>query len=336
MGRLGELCARFVPDRRLAVISDERVALAVALPIEVPQLTFPAGEASKSRETWSRLTDALLDQGFGRDSAIVSVGGGVTGDIAGFVAATYLRGVPWIQVPTTLLAMLDAAIGGKTGLDTPKGKNLIGAFHQPAAVLMDPAVLVSLPASEMRTGLAEAVKHAAILDPVHFAWLGAAVTPVLGREPRTIESLLRRNVGIKAEVVQRDEHENGRRAILNAGHTIGHAVEQASGYSVTHGESVAIGLVLEARVGERLGVTERGTAGEIADLLERLGLPVRAPATVSIDFVMEAIRSDKKNRASAIRLVLLSRVGTVYGSDQQGWTVAVPEALLREVLGGQE
>jgi hypothetical protein len=181
----------------------------------------------------------------------------------------------------------DAGCGdrGKTGLDTPKGKNLIGAFHQPVAVLMDPAVLVSLPASEMRTGLAEAVKHAAILDPVHFAWLGAAVAPVLAREPRTIESLLRRNVGHQGRGGPADEHENGRRAILNAGHTIGHAVEQASGYSVTHGESVAIGLVLEARMGERLGVTERGTAGEIAELLERLGLPVRAPAGLSIDLV---------------------------------------------------
>ena len=331
--RLGEICARYLPDRRLAVISDERVALALALPTEAPQLTFPAGEASKSRDTWARLTDALLDHGFGRDSGIVSVGGGVTGDIAGFVAATYLRGVPWLQVPTTLLAMLDAAVGGKTGLDTPRGKNLVGAFHQPAAVLMDPAVLVTLPPAEMRNGLAEAVKHAAILDPVHFSWLAAAVVPVLGREPRTIESLLRRNVGIKAEVVQRDEHETGRRAILNAGHTVGHAIEQASGYAITHGECVAIGLVLEAQIGERLGITEQGTAREIAVLLERLGLPVRMPPSIAGDMVIEAIRNDKKNRGNMIRLVLLARVGTVYGSDQQGWTVAVPETLLRETLG---
>ena len=258
----------------------------------------------------------------------------MTGDIAGFVAATYLRGVPWLQVPTTLLAMVDAAVGGKTGLDTPRGKNLVGAFHQPVAVLMDPAVLVTLPPAEMRNGLAEAVKHAAILDPVHFAWLGAAVEPVLVREPRTIESLLRRNVALKAEVVQRDEHETGRRAILNAGHTIGHAVEQASGYAVTHGEGVAIGLVLEAVIGERLGITERGTAREIAGLLERLGLPVRVPSGLSADLIINAIRNDKKNRANAIRLVLLSRLGTVHGTDQQGWTVAVPETLFREALAG--
>ena len=332
MRRLGEVCDRYFPDRKLAVISDERVALAIALPIDAPQITFPAGEASKSRDTWARLTDALLDRAFGRDSAIISVGGGVTGDIAGFVAATFLRGIPWLQVPTTLLAMLDASVGGKTGVDTPTGKNLVGAFHQPSAVLMDPTVLATLPASEFRNGLAEAVKHAAILDPVHFEWLGATVGPVLGRDARIIESLLRRNVAIKTEVVQRDEHESGRRAILNAGHTIGHAVEQASSYAVTHGEGVAIGLVAEATIGERLGITETGTAREIATLLERLGLPVRVPPGVVVDNVIAALRSDKKNRANTIRLVLLARVGTVYGSDQSGWTVAAPENLLREVI----
>lgn len=329
---MGELCERYLPGRRLAVISDERVALAIALPIDAPQFTFPAGEASKSRDTWARLTDSLVERSFGRDSAVISMGGGVTGDLAGFVAATFLRGVPWLQVPTTLLAMLDASVGGKTGVNTAGGKNLVGAFHQPAAVLMDPAVLATLPDSEFRNGLAEAVKHAAILDPVHFSWLGAAVGPVLGRDARTIEVLLRRNVAIKADVVQRDEHETGRRAILNAGHSIGHAIESASGFAVTHGEGVAIGLVVEAAVGERLGIAEVGTAREIATLLERLGLPVRVPAGVSVDDVMTALRSDKKNRTNAIRLVLLSQVGAVHGSDTAGWTVAVPERLLRETL----
>ncbi len=332
MRRLGELCDRYLPGRKLAVISDERVALAIGLPIDAPQFTFPAGEASKSRDTWARLTDSLVERSFGRDSAVVSVGGGVTGDLAGFVAATFLRGVPWLQVPTTLLAMLDAAVGGKTGVDTAGGKNLVGAFHQPAAVVMDPAVLATLPASEFRNGLAEAVKHATILDPVHFSWLGAAVGPVLGRDARTIEVLLRRNVAIKTEVVQRDEHETGRRAILNAGHSIGHAIESASGFAVSHGEGVAIGLAVEAAVGERLGITEAGTSREIATLLDRLGLPMRIPSGVSVDDVMTALRNDKKNRGSAIRLVLLSRVGTVYGSDQAGWTVATPENLIREVI----
>ncbi len=297
-------------------------------------LTFPAGEPSKTRDTWSRLTDALLDQGFGRDSGIVSVGGGVTGDLAGFVAATFLRGVPWLQVPTTLLAMVDAAVGGKTGVDTPGGKNLVGAFHQPAAILMDPTVLATLPATELRNGLAEAVKHAAILDAVHFAWLGGAMRTVLARDPRAIQSLLKRNVTLKAEVVQRDEQEQGRRAILNAGHTIGHALESASGFSLSHGEGVAIGLIVEAQIGERLGVTERGTVGEISSLLESMELPVRVPRGLAPDAIMAAVRNDKKNRMSAVRLVLLARVGVVHGSDRGGWTVAVPEALLRDVLAG--
>jgi len=331
--RLSEIAARYLPERRLAVISDERVALAIELKLDAPVLTFPSGEANKTRATWIRLTDALLDQGFGRDSAIVAVGGGVTGDLAGFVAATFLRGVPWLEVPTTLLAMLDAAVGGKTGVDTPNGKNLVGAFHQPVAVLMDPAVLATLPAIEIRNGLAEAVKHAAILDAVHFTWLGAAVGPILGRDARTIESLLRRNVGIKTDVVHADEHETGRRAILNAGHTIAHAVEAATAYTVSHGEAVAIGLVVEAEIGERLGVTERGTAAELAALVERLGLPARIPRGVAPTALVTAIRNDKKNRAGAIRMVLLARIGTVHGSDQGGWTVAVPETLLRESLG---
>lgn len=262
----------------------------------------------------------------------MAVGGGVTSDLAGFVAATFLRGVPWLEVPTTLLSMLDAAVGGKTGVDTPNGKNLVGAFHQPVAVVMDPAVLATLPAIEIRNGLAEAVKHAVILDAVHFAWLGAAVGPILGRDARTIESLLRRNVGIKTEVVHADEHETGRRVILNAGHTIGHAVEAATGYAVSHGEAVSIGLVAEAEIGERLGVTERGTAGELSTLLERLGLPVRVPRGVAVDALIAAIRTDKKNRAGGIRLVLLARVGTVHGTDRGGWTVAVPETLIREAL----
>ena len=330
--RLGELCALHCPDRRIAIISDERVALAIAPPIDAPHFTFAAGESSKSRESWAKLTDALLGEGFGRDSAIVSLGGGVTGDLAGFVAATYLRGIPWLQVPTTLLAMLDASVGGKTGVDTPAGKNLVGAFHQPVAVVMDPDVLGSLPLEDLRNGLAEAVKHAAILDADHFAWLGASVADILAREPVTIEALLRRNVGIKASVVQADEREGGRRAILNAGHTIGHAIEHASGFSLSHGEAVAIGLVAEARLGERLGVTETGTAAKLASLFEGFGLPVRVPPALDAETIISALRKDKKNRANEIRVVLLSSIGAVNGRESYGWTVAVPESLLRESL----
>jgi 3-dehydroquinate synthase len=332
--RLRELVAKHLAGRRIAVISDDRVALALTIPLDLVHLTFPAGERSKSRDTWAILTDALMERGFGRDSGIVSLGGGVTGDIAGFVAATYQRGIPWLQVPTTLLAMLDASVGGKTGVDTPAGKNLVGAFHQPSAVIMDPAVLRPLPAVEFRNGLAEAVKHAAIIDRDHFDWLEARTAEILARDPATIEDLLRRNVRIKAEVVQGDEHEAGRRAILNAGHSIGHAVEHASGFSLSHGESVAIGLVVEARIGEQLGITDDGTATALASLLERFGLPVRIPRALDADRVINALRSDKKNRAGEIRVVLLSRVGAVHGSESYGWTTVIPENLVRSSLAG--
>lgn len=330
--RLRELCAKHLAGRRIAVISDDRVALALNIPLDLVHLTFPSGEASKSRATWCRLTDDLLERGFGRDSAIVSLGGGVTGDVAGFVAATFHRGIPWLQVPTSLLAMLDASVGGKTGVDTPAGKNLVGAFHQPSAVILDPAVLGSLPPAEFGNGLAEAVKHAAIVDREHFAWLDARVEEILARDSVTIEDLLRQNVGIKAAVVQADEHEAGRRAILNAGHSIGHAVEFASGFSLSHGESVAIGLVVEARIGEQLGITDVGTADALAALLGKLGLPVRVPRAIDADRIVTALRSDKKNRAQEIRVVLLSSIGAVHGSDSYGWTTGVPENLVRASL----
>ena len=330
--RLPDLCAKHLAGRRIAVISDDTVAHALSTPTAAARITFPAGEASKSRETWSRLTDELIARGFGRDSAIVSLGGGVTGDIAGFVAATYLRGIPWLQVPTTLLAMLDASVGGKTGVDTPGGKNLVGAFHQPAAVVMDPEVLASLSHTELRNGLAEAVKHAAIRDSDHFAWLDANVAQILALDPGSIGALLRHNVAIKVDVVQRDEREGGLRAILNAGHTVGHAIEHASGFSISHGESVAVGLVAEARIGEQLGVTARGTTALLSSLFERLGLPVGIPRNVDRNAILAALRNDKKNRANEIRLVLLTRLGAVHGSDTSGWTVPVPETVLKEVL----
>jgi 3-dehydroquinate synthase len=334
--RLGEFCAKHLADRRIAVIADDHVTRALPIPRELVHLTFPAGEASKSRDTWSALTDALLEQGFGRDSGIIAMGGGVTGDIAGFVAATYQRGVPWLQVPTTLLAMLDASVGGKTGVDTPSGKNLVGAFHQPEAVIMDPAALTSLPAVELRNGLAEAVKHAAIVDRAHFAWLETKADAILSRDPSTIEELLRVNVAIKAEVVQADEREAGRRAILNAGHSIGHAVEHASGFSLSHGEAVAIGLVIEARIGEALGISEAGTAAALAALLERFGLPVRIPRSLEAERVVMALRNDKKNRGKELRVVLLSAVGAVHGSDNHGWTTPVPESLIMRVCTNAE
>src|SRR4051812_28720399 len=241
-------------------------------------LTFPPGEASKTRDQWARLTDELLRRGFGRDSGIIALGGGVAGDLAGFVAATYMRGVPYLQTPTTLLAMLDASVGGKTGVDTPQGKNLIGAFHPPVAVLADPMTLMTLPEREYRGGLAEAVKHGLIADRAYFEWIEAESAALTRQEPAAVTQLIRRSIQIKAEVVSDDEREAGRRAILNAGHTIGHALEQVSGYLIPHGEAVALGLIAECELAEGLGIAPRGLRDRVAALLSRLGLPRRLPS----------------------------------------------------------
>ncbi len=331
--RLEEVCARHLPGRRVAVISDDRVAAAVPLPGEAPVFTFPAGEGSKTRETWAAVTDGLIAGGFGRDSAVLAIGGGVVGDLAGFVAATYHRGIPFVQVPTSLLAMLDASIGGKTGVDTAAGKNLIGAFHQPAAVVTDPTLLATLPEAEFRTGLAEAIKHGAILDAVHLAWLAAAAEPILGRDLGTVDAMVRRSVVLKSEVVQYDEAERGRRTILNAGHTVAHPLEVATGFRLSHGEAVAIGLVVESALGERLGVTEPGTAAELARIAARFRLPTALPRDLAAETLLAVMRRDKKNRGGGLRLALLARIGQMAGSDASGWTVAVAEEAVRGALG---
>ena len=238
---------------------------------------LPAGRASKTREQWARLTDALLEQGFGRDSGIVALGGGVAGDLAGFVAATYMRGLPYVQVPTTLLAMLDASVGGKTGVDTPQGKNLIGAFHPPAAVIADPLVLGTLPERDFRGGMAEAVKHGLIADAAYFAWMERNADALLRRDQAALTRLVRRSVEIKAEVVSGDEREAGRRAILNAGHTVAHALEHATAYALPHGEAVALGLVAECALAERSAWRPTGVRRSgCRPCSTRLGLPVQA------------------------------------------------------------
>jgi len=326
------LLEEHLPGRRLAIIADQNVAGCVSVPVDAPVLTFPAGEPSKTRDTWGRLTDELLARRFGRDSAIIGLGGGVTGDLAGFVAATYLRGVPVLQVPTSLLAMLDASVGGKTGVDTPAGKNLVGAFHQPVAVLVDPDLLASLPEADLRAGLAEAVKHALIADATQFAWLEGAGRAILARDPATLEELLRRSIAIKVAVVEADEMDCGLRAVLNAGHTIAHALEAATSYALRHGEAVAIGLVVEARLGERAELTAPGTAPALVAALERFGLPTRIPPDVSTDTLVAAIASDKKNRAGTARFSFPARIGVMVGDDSAGWTQPASEPAIRAAI----
>jgi 3-dehydroquinate synthase len=326
---------------RYAVLADDRVAElyghAVADGLreegrEVHLFTFPQGEASKSLEEWSRLIGAMLKAGFGRDSAVVAVGGGVTGDLAGFVAATFMRGVPLVQVPTSLVAMIDSSVGGKTGVDVPEGKNLVGAFHPPHLVVVDPEVAVTLPREERAQGLAEAVKHGAILDPVYLADLEGDIPCVMNGEVGATARVVVRSIEIKAQVVSQDERESGLRKILNFGHTLGHAVEAAMEYALPHGSCVALGMILEARLGERLGVTRPGTSETLEKMARLLDLPTSLPRSLSPETVFSFTRSDKKGRAGRPRYVLLAHPGKVNSGED--WAREAPDESVLEVLRG--
>ena len=336
LARFPLLIRELLPERRIALIADARVHSLYrsgdwgTAPWDGESLTFEPGEKSKTRESWARLTDQLTERGFGRDAGLVALGGGVTGDLAGFVAATYMRGIPYLQVPTTVLAMIDASVGGKTGVDTPRGKNLVGAFHPPAAVIADPRTLRTLPEREYRAGLAEAVKHGLIADASYLAWIEANVDAIGRREPVPLVQLVRRSVEIKAQVVSDDERETGRRAILNAGHTIAHALEQSSGYLVPHGEAVALGLVVESYLAETLGIGTPGLSRRLTALLAQLGLPVRLPSSISLSHLLDSMSRDKKNKKGQIHFALVAGAGRMHGLD--GWTTPVPVGQIKAAL----
>ena len=340
LARLGDLVARHAPAHRIVVVTDTAVA-ALHLPHALASfatpplvLTIPPGEHYKSREEWARLTDAMLAAGCGRDTTVVALGGGVVGDLAGFVAATFMRGVSVVQVPTTLLAMVDASVGGKTAVDTPHGKNLVGAFHPPTVVVADPAVLATLPVAQRRSGLAEALKHGIIADERHFEAIVAAA-PALADDAWTPDDAfvaqLARSIAIKADVVRQDPRENGLRKILNFGHTVGHAVEQLSRYALLHGEAVAIGMLAEATAAELAGIACSGTAVRVRAGLEAAGLPQRRPDSLAVDAVLAAARGDKKARRGVAEYALPARVGAMAGADR-GWALPLDDALLREAL----
>jgi 3-dehydroquinate synthase len=330
-----------LPGRRLAIISDETVSAlyaarvtAALAPDPIALFTIPAGESEKNRKSWARLTDELLDSGFGRDSAIIALGGGVVGDLAGFVAATYMRGVPFVQMPTSLLAMIDAAIGGKTGVDTRAGKNLVGAFHHPALVIVDPGALGTLPLAHLRNGLAEAIKHGVITSRAEFDWLSANLTTLLrhgGPPDELADELVRRNIAIKSAVVARDERESGVRKTLNFGHTIGHAIESLSGFEMLHGECIAVGMVVEARIAALVGVADSSLAGAIAATLKSAGLPGAVPNSMTAAAVLQATRNDKKSRAGSVEYALPSAIGAMAGADR-GYGIAAPDSAILEAI----
>ena len=312
------LYAPHVKGKRVAVVSNEVVAplylervrqtlvQAGAQPVSV---LIEDGEQAKGWQMLDRVIDALLAARLGRDSLIVALGGGVVGDLAGFAAAVYQRGIPFIQVPTTLLAQVDSSVGGKTAINHVRGKNMVGAFHQPLAVIADVASLDTLPDRELRAGIAEVIKHGFILDLEFVGWLEANIGKLLARDGATLEYAVRRSCELKAQVVAADERETGRRAILNFGHTFGHAIEAGVGYGKwLHGEAVATGMVMAAELSVRAGTLRREDAARVKALLEHAGLPVRGP-TLPPERYMELMQVDKKTTGGNVRFILLDGLG---------------------------
>jgi 3-dehydroquinate synthase len=338
--RAGEITNRVAPAHQYAIITDSNVGplhvdrLCAALgDVQAQVFTIDAGEAQKTRETWGRLTDQMLHAGFGRDSAVIALGGGVVGDLAGFVAATFMRGIPYIQIPTSLLAMIDASVGGKTGVDTIAGKNHVGAFHQPAAVIADISLLETLPRDHLRAGFAEAIKHGAIADAVYFESTAnlAANLDSLGVSSDEMLDVVARSIEIKANVVGQDEREGGIRKTLNFGHTIGHAIELCSDFEILHGAAVATGMIYEARLAELLEIAESGTAARIRDVVAAAQLPVARPRSMSDADVIFATHTDKKARAGRVEYALPLRIGARNPAAGR-WSVPVSDDLVSRVL----
>jgi len=331
--RFAEFVREWVPQAaRGLVVADSNTRphaehLAAALGAEAIA-TVPAGEPSKSIAEVARLYGHLAGRAADRKTPVIAVGGGVVGDLAGFVAATYNRGLPLVMVPTTLLAMVDSSVGGKVGINLPEGKNLVGAFHQPAGVWIDTALLETLPDREYRSGLAEVVKYGVILDAEFFAWLEANADAVVRRDPGAVAHVVARSCRLKADVVEQDEREEtGLRAVLNYGHTFAHAFESVGGYGVwLHGEAVAAGMVRASLLAERRRlVGSEVTARQVA-LLNRFGLPTAPRGEWRADDLLAVMRRDKKNVAGRLRFVLPTSLGHVSVFDD------VPEPVVREVL----
>ncbi len=301
-----------ISDRVVAALYGERVKNSLEKEgYQTAILSFPEGETSKHLATVSELYDGMVALRPERKSGLIALGGGVAGDIAGFVAATYLRGIPFIQVPTTLLADVDSSVGGKVGVDHAGGKNLIGAFHQPKAVLIDPDTLQTLDPRQIKAGLAEIIKHGMIADPELFQTVRAQLGELLAVNLDLYCRIVPWNCRIKARVVEQDERESGLRAILNFGHTFGHAIESLTGYErYLHGEAVAIGMLLEAQLGQRLGLTPPPVIKELLELLQSAGYPLARP-DLSADAVLECMFHDKKVEKSSLRFVLPTNIGSV-------------------------
>ena len=334
-----DLITEQLRKKRVAIVTNSTVAPLYLAPlqralesrgVEVVPITLPDGEVHKNWETLNRIFDALLEHRCERGTTLIALGGGVVGDLAGFAAAAFLRGVPYIQVPTTLLAQVDSSVGGKTAINHPLGKNMVGAFYQPRAVIADIDTLATLPPRELAAGLAEVVKYGLIRDPLLFEWLEKNMARLVKREAEPLAYAIERSCAIKAEIVALDEREDGVRALLNLGHTFGHAIEAGMGYGAwLHGEAVAAGMVLAARLSQRLGLIAAQDVSRVSALLAGAGLPVTAPG-FGLERYLELMGHDKKVEGGRIRFVLLKHIGKAFISDE------VPHAALGDVLGSAQ
>jgi 3-dehydroquinate synthase len=339
-GALGrpELLAQSLPGGDVMLVSNDTVmplwggrADGALAGRRVARCVIPDGEAHKTLATLGTVLDALVGARMNRDCTVVALGGGVVGDIAGFAAACYQRGVAYVQAPTTLLAQVDSSVGGKTGVNHPGGKNLIGAFHQPVAVIADTDTLATLPDRELRAGVAEVIKYGLLGDAAFFAWLEDNIGRLLGRDPKALGYAIRRSCEMKADIVSRDEREQGERALLNLGHTFGHAIESGAGYGAwLHGEAVGAGLLLAAEFSRRVRGLPATEVARLRDLLQRAGLPVEPPP-LGAARALELMRMDKKVKAGRIRLVLLDRIGAAVLADDH--PAEALESFLGEVMG---
>lgn len=308
----------YLAGRQVMIVTNETIAprylesVRRGLPadLEVRELVLPDGEATKTLACVSRIWDALLEAGFNRRCTLIALGGGVIGDMVGFAAASYQRGVAFIQVPTTLLAQVDSSVGGKTGVNHPLGKNMIGAFWQPRAVLIDTATLATLPAAEFSAGLAEVIKYGLIRDADFLAWLEEHMAALRALDPEALAWAIERSCQIKAEIVAADETEQGVRALLNLGHTFGHAIEAHQGYgSWLHGEAVGVGMLMAADLSRRLGWLGDAEIKRTQAMIDAAGLPLAAPADMGVEEFLARMRLDKKNIDQSIRLVLMRALG---------------------------
>ncbi len=326
-GLLGqpEALAPWLAGRQVMIVTNEVVAplylerCRASLPaeVEVRELVLPDGEATKTLASVSRIWDALLEAGFNRRCTLIALGGGVIGDMVGFAAACYQRGVAFIQVPTTLLSQVDSSVGGKTGVNHPLGKNMIGAFWQPRSVLIDTETLATLPPREFSAGLAEVIKYGLIRDADFLAWLEEAMPALRALEPAALARAIERSCKLKAEIVAEDETEQGVRALLNLGHTFGHAIEAHQGYGVwLHGEAVGAGMLMAAELSARLGWLSAEEVARVRDILAAAALPLAAPADMSVEDFLVRMRLDKKNIDSRLRLILLHSLGSACLSDE--------------------